>query len=586
MENQKTSLKDFVRPKRASLIGSVILALCGVFLGVLPYIAAYQLLMGLVSSQYVGTDVLIYAAVILGCFALQLLCHYASTAISHTAAFSITEDIRLSVTKKMLKMPLGYTQAKGSGYFKNTLMDELERMEYPLAHAIPETTSGVLLPLVIMITLFFMDWRMGLAVAVPAIVTLLFYLPMYLGIMNEFVDTYYGALNNMNSRVIEYISGIKEIKIFGRTKDAYSKYEGAIDQYKDSTLRLYFKMYLVTSPAMVLLSSILVSVLCVGGALYCAGTLSVSVYLFTIVISIAIGAPLLKLTEFMDNFFSIQNGMHMVQEILSAPEIVQNRQMYVDLPNHEVAFENVSFAYEDKEVLKDFSLVFHENQKTALVGPSGSGKTTIANLIARFWDVTEGKITMGGTDYRDIPLAQLMENINYVTQDPFLFNISIRENLKIGKPNATDDEVEAAAEAAQCAEFISKLEHGYDTIVGDAGAKLSGGQRQRLIIARAILRNAPILILDEATAFSDMENQQKLQLSLNALCKDKTLIIIAHRLSTILDCDQIAVVDNGRLSACGTHEELLQSSELYRNMWEVNQASIHWSVKSKEVETC
>ena len=230
--------------------------------------------------------------------------------------------------------------------------------------------------------------------------------------------------------------------------------------------------------------------------------------------------------------------------------------------------------------------MFHENQKTALVGPSGSGKTTIANLIARFWDVTEGKITMGGTDYRDIPLAQLMENINYVTQDPFLFNLSIRENLKIGKPNATDDEIEAAAEAAQCAEFISKLEHGYDTIVGDAGAKLSGGQRQRLIIARAILRNAPILILDEATAFSDMENQQKLQLSLNALCKDKTLIIIAHRLSTILDCDQIAVVDNGRLSACGTHEELLQTSELYRNMWEVNQASIQWSIKSKEVETC
>lgn len=486
----------------------------------------------------------------------------------------------------MLKMPLGYTQEKGSGYFKNTLMDELERMEYPLAHAIPETTSGVLLPFAIMIMLFILDWRMGLAVAVPAIATLLFYLPMYLGIMNEFVGTYYGALNNMNSRVIEYISGIKEIKIFGRTKDAYSKYEESIDQYKNSTLSLYYKMYLATSPAMVLLSSILISVLCVGGTLYCLGTLPASMYLFTIVISLAIGAPLLKLTEFMDNFFSIQNGMHMVEDILSAPEIIQSSQMHIDLPNHEIAFQHVSFAYDEKDVLKDFTLVFRENQKTALVGPSGSGKTTIANLIARFWDVTSGKITMGDIDYRDIPLAQLMENINYVTQDPFLFNLSIRENIKIGKPTATDEEVEAAAEAAQCTEFISKLEYGYDTLVGDAGSKLSGGQRQRIIIARAILRNAPILILDEATAFSDMENQQKLQMSLNALCKDKTLIIIAHRLSTILDCDQIVVVDDGRLNACGTHEELLKSSELYRNMWEISQASVRWSIKAEEVKTC
>lgn len=277
----------------------------------------------------------------------------------------------------------------------------------------------------------------------------------------------------------------------------------------------------------------------------------------------------------------------MVREVLSSPELTQTAAKRVNLDNHEIAFHNVSFSYDKKTVLKDISLVFRQGQKTALVGPSGAGKTTVANLIARFWDVSGGSITLGGVDYRDIPLEQLMENINYVNQDPFLFNMSIKENLLIGKPDAAEHDMIAAARAAQCHDFILRLDNGYDTIVGDAGTKLSGGERQRIIIARSILRDAPVLILDEATASADMENQQKLQASLSALCKNKTLILIAHRLSTVVDCDQIVVVNDGAVEAAGTHVNLLKTSELYQVMWKAHLESSNWSVgKGKEAEPC
>jgi ATP-binding cassette subfamily B protein len=428
---------------------------------------------------------------------------------------------------------------------------------------------------------------MGLTAFIPAACTLLFYLPIYAGIMNELEDTYYHALAATNGRVIEYINRIKEIKIFGRSNDAYGKFENAIEEYRSSTLRLYHKMQRATAPALVLLSSIPAGVLCVGGLLYSSNSLTPTLYLFCIVVSVCVGPPLLKFTEFMDNFYHIRNGASLVNTVLSAPELIQTDVQRVPLEGHEIVFDKVSFAYQEKSVLSGMSLVFREGRKTALVGPSGAGKSTVANLVARFWDAGGGTISLGGVDYRDIPLNQLMENINYVTQEPFLFNVSIRENLLVGKPDATENEVIRAARSARCDEFINELEHGYDTVAGDAGAKLSGGQRQRIIIACAILRNAPVLILDEATAFADMENQRKIQESLSELCRNKTLILIAHRLSTVTDCDQIAVIDEGKVSATGTHEALLESSSLYRRMWEAYVESAAWSAgKCPEASSC
>ena len=576
--------KDFTKEHIPIYGVSVLLAIGSVFFGLAPYYLVYRLLLDIVQGCSERT-VLQYALLILLALSLQILMHCLSTAISHKTAFSILKKIRLAVTEKMMRMPLGYTQTKGSGYFHSLLIDSIERLEYPLAHAIPETTSNVLLPISIIALLFSFDWRMGLSLLVPAGLTLLFYLPMYIGIMNEFAATYYTMLETMNGRVIEYIRGNKEIKIFGREDAALSKYDTSIDEYKTATLHLYNRMYIAASPSIVVLSSLLASVLSVGGFLYCAGSLSAHLYLFSVLVSVGIGTSLLKFTEFMDNFYYIKNGERLIDEVLSAPELQEPDTAARSIPSNEIALQHVSFAYEDVQVLHDISLVFPEKTKTAIVGPSGSGKTTVANLIARFWDVREGSLTIGGVAYRDISLDELMRRVSYVTQDTFLFNMSILENIRLGNPDASDEEVIEAAKKAYCHEFICALENGYDTMAGDDGAKLSGGQRQRIIIARAMLRNAPVLILDEATAYADMENQQKIQKSLEQLCKDKTLILIAHRLSTVTGCDQIIVMNNGTVAATGTHNELLKTSPLYAKLWDTHEQSRNWKLEREKGNT-
>lgn len=567
---------DFLKPYAGKYVASVSLAIAGVFFGLVPYYIAYRLLIGL-PAGYSYRELLVGTVLILVFFVLQLLTHNASTAISHKTAFRILEQVRGAITDKMLRLPLGELQAKGSGHFHHMLIDGTERLEYPLAHAIPETTSSVLLPLGIVSLLFAVDWRMALSVLLPAALTLLAYLPMYIGIMNEFANTYYTSLERMNGQIIEYIRGNKEIRIFGQEEKSYGRYTEAIRTYESSTLKLYHKMHIVAAPATVILSSILVAVLCTGGALYAQGQLSGYIFLLSVLLSVGIGASLLKFTEFMDNFYHLKNGKRLINSLLSAPELRDGAQEALE--NNRIELRNVSFAYEKEPVLRDVSLVFEEKQKVAIVGPSGAGKTTVANLLARFWDVTGGSITLGGVDYRDLSLSALMSKISYVTQDTFLFNLSVMENIRLGDPAASDAQVMQAARQAQCAEFIEALDDGYHTVVGNDGARLSAGQRQRIVIARAILKNTPILILDEATAYADMENQQKIQASLQALCQDKTLIIIAHRLTTVTGCDQIVVLEDGKVNAVGTHEELLGSCVLYQNMW-----NFHRSGQTEEAE--
>lgn len=567
---------DFLKPYAGKYVASVSLAIAGVFFGLVPYYIAYRLLIGL-PAGYSYRELLVGTVLILVFFVLQLLTHNASTAISHKTAFRILEQVRGALTDKMLRLPLGELQAKGSGHFHHMLIDGTERLEYPLAHAIPETTSSVLLPLGIVSLLFAVDWRMALSVLLPAALTLLAYLPMYIGIMNEFANTYYTSLERMNGQIIEYIRGNKEIRIFGQEEKSYGRYTEAIRTYESSTLTLYHRMHIVAAPATVILSSILVAVLCTGGALYAQGQLSGYIFLLSILLSVGIGASLLKFTEFMDNFYHLKNGKRLINSLLSAPELRDSAQEALE--NNRIELRNVSFAYEKEPVLRDVSLVFEEKQKVAIVGPSGAGKTTVANLLARFWDVTGGSITLGGVDYRDLSLSALMSKISYVTQDTFLFNLSVMENIRLGDPTASDAQVMQAARQAQCAEFIEALDDGYHTVVGNDGARLSAGQRQRIVIARAILKNTPILILDEATAYADMENQQKIQASLQALCQDKTLIIIAHRLTTVTGCDQIVVLEDGKVNAVGTHEELLGSCVLYQNMW-----NFHRSGQTEEAE--
>lgn len=567
---------DFLKPYAGKYIASVALAIAGVLFGLVPYYITYRLLIGL-PYGYSYPELLAGALLILSFFVLQLLLHNLSTAISHKTAFRILEQVRGAITDKMLRLPLGKLQAKGSGHFHHMLIDGTERLEYPLAHAIPETTSSVLLPMGIVSLLFTVDWRIALSVLIPAVLTMLFYLPMYIGIMNEFEKTYYAAQERMNGQIIEYIRGNKEIRIFGQEEKSYGRYSRAIRSYESSTLKLYHRMHIVAAPATVILSSIMVAVLCTGGVLYVQGQLSGHIFLLSVLLSVGIGAPLLKFTEFMDNFYHLKNGKRLINSILSAPELRDGTREVPE--NNRIEMDSVSFAYEKEPVLRDVSLVFEEKQKVAIVGPSGAGKTTIANLLSRFWDATGGSITLGGVDYRDLSLSDLMSRISYVTQDTFLFNLSVMDNIRLGDPGASDTQVMAAARQAQCAEFIEALEYGCHTVVGNDGERLSAGQRQRIVIARAILKNTPILILDEATAYTDMENQHKIQASLQELCRDKTLVIIAHRLTTVTGCDKIVVLENGEVKAVGTHEELLDSCSLYKDMWD-----FHQSGQAEEVE--
>lgn len=453
--------RDFLKPYKKAYISSIALAVIGVFFGLVPYYIAYHLLVN-IQTPLSYREIFLAAVFMLMAFILQLAMHNASTAISHKTAFRILEQMRIAITDKMLRMPMGYMQVQGAGHFHHILIDGTERLEYPLAHAIPEISSNVLIPAGIIGLLFVVDWRMALSVLVPATLTLLFYLPMYIGIMNEFANTYYAALENMNGRIIEYIRGNKEIKIFGQEKEAYTKYEESIQKYKSSTLKLYRRMYAAAAPSLVLLSSIIVSVLCVGGYLYAQAHLSGNVFLFSVLLSLGTGTSLLKFTDFMDNFYHIRNGKRLINEVLSAPELPElNEDNKGQVPSgNQIELRNVSFAYEKETVLQNISLVFQEKEKVAIVGPSGAGKTTIANLLARFWDVSEGSILIGGVDYRNLPLSSLMTRISYVTQDTFLFNLSILENIRLGNPSATDEQVIAAATQAQCAEFIDALQEG------------------------------------------------------------------------------------------------------------------------------
>lgn len=480
-KDKNNKFMDYAYAQIDQYIMSVIIAMIGVFFGLLPYFLIYKLLIEILNKG--DQQILIqYCIYILLSFSLQIIMHSISTAISHKTAFHILKEIRLTIMEKIIKLPLGFTQQKGSGYFHNLLVDSMERLEYPLAHAIPETTSNVLMPIGIITIIFYKDWRLGLSLLIPTIITFALYLPMYVGIMNQFANTYYKALETMNGRIIEYIRGNKEVKIFGTEEIAYSRYEESIDYYKDSTLKLYNRMFFVMSPPLVILSSLFIPVLIVGGYLYTSHSISASLYLFTILLSFGIGNSLLKFTEFMDNFYHIKNGARLINELLSQEELYEPINNEFKIMNHEIKMKNVDFSYEIVKVLKQVTLTFPENKKTAIVGPSGSGKSTIANLLARYWDVDNGIIELGGLNYKEMTLAQLMNHINYVSQEPFLFNMSIMDNIRIGNMNATNEEIIHVAKMTHCHSFIEQLEDQYDTVVGNQGIKLSGGQRQMITI--------------------------------------------------------------------------------------------------------
>ena len=479
-----------------------------------------------------------------------------------------------------MRSPLGYVLSETAGNLKSVIVDRVETIELPLAHMIPEGISNLLLPVCVFAYLLVMNWKIALAALVCVPVGVVVYTVMMRNYSSQY-DKYMKSSNHVNSVIIEYTEGIQVIKAFNQSTDSYQKYADSVSDFKEFTLDWFRSTWGLMNLGAAILPSTLLGVLPVGILLYLSAELTPAEFTLAIILSMSIIGPVSWFNNAVNDFKSIQYAIKDVNAVLDMPELEES-EVPVKLKNYQIELQNVNFSYnvKDGDVLHELSLVVPEDSFTALVGPSGGGKSTVARLIARFWDVTGGKITIGGKDIQDIPFGQLSQTISYVSQDNFLFNCSLFENIRIGKPDATDEEVRVAARAAQCDEFIARLEKGWDTPAGEAGGRLSGGERQRIAIARAILKNAPIVILDEATAFTDPENEAQLQESIAALTKGKTLLVIAHRLTTIKEADKIVVLKSGKVQAQGTQEQLLDSSPLYREMWNAHIGAKNWSATS------
>ena len=438
-------------------------------------------------------------------------------------------------------------------------------MEVPLAHIIPEMTSNLLVPIAIIIYLFVLDWRMALV----SLITIPIGMLCYMAQMKEYPKKY-GAVvqasKYMSATTVEYINGIEVIKAFNQSAASYGKFTQAVRQSVDLMLDWMKSTQGYSALMMTIWPAVLIGVLPVGCLFYMNGSLSAPDFITIAILSLGIMGPLVAAIFLTDDFSKIATITGEITAVLSEPDLDRPSQRK-NLKGLDISLRDVTFAYKDTQVLNGITLDIKQGTTTALVGPSGSGKSTIAKLIASYWDVGGGHITIGGVDAKELPPEQVMDLIGYVSQDNFLFNLSVRENIRMGKPDATQEEIIAAAKAAACHDFIMALPDGYQTVVGEGGSTLSGGEKQRISIARALLKDAPIVLLDEATASLDPENEVLIQQAISALVAEKTVIVIAHRLQSIMSADNILVLEDGRVAESGTHEQLLAAGRIYANLW-------------------
>ena len=588
MKQQKESwvkiLFSFASPCKGKMTLSVLCAILSVAGGFIPFWAVYEILLAFINQTVTLDGILFWCLVGAAGYLIRCVCYGTSTILAHISAYTILQGIRLKIANRLMKAPLGEVMGRQIGYLKNIIMDKVEDLEPPLAHMIPELTSNLLLPIAIFVWMLAIDWRMGLAVLIAPILAMI---PMFFLMRNynSQYAAYMEANNHVNSIIIEYVEGIEVVKAFNQSTSSYEKFVGAVQSFKEFTLAWFKSTWKTMNLMMAIMPTTLLGVLPVGLLLVQNGSISPAELAMGIILSLSIVGPLMKATTFINEAKSMEFAVEAANELLNLP-ILPDSGKIVSIPHNDIVLDRVFFSYdgsEQNDVLQGVSLKMPEGSFTALVGPSGGGKSTVARLIARFWDVTGGSITIGGKNIKELSIRQLSEMVSFVTQDNFLFNCSLKENIRLGNPNATDEEVYAAARAACCDEFIAHLDKGYDTPAGDAGKRLSGGEKQRIAIARAILKNAPIVILDEATAFTDPQNEDKIQKSIMALSKGKTLLVIAHRLSTIQNADQIVVLKKGQIVDLGKQEELLNRCPLYADMWKAHIGAKNWSVSKKEV---
>ena len=562
---------DIIKKHIGAIIFPVIVAILGVACGILPYFAIASIVTQLINGVTDYRVFLPHVVLIFAGLAGSIIGHSISTIGSHNLAFSIIEDTRKQVVEKLSRLSMGTIEEKSSGKWSQFMVETVDKMEQPIAHVIPEVLANVIIPIVIVVIIFLLNWKIALANLVTLPLGMLFSMLM----MKDYEaksKRYIEASKKMNAAAVEYIQGIKVIKAFNKSASSYDKFQKAVEDNRDSMLDWYLSVCFAMVAAMEVLPSTLLVVLPVGLYLFMTGGIAIPTLIMCVLLSYASYKPLLKAMAYTDAMANVRVVFGEIKSVLDLPELVRSNTA-PDPQGYDVRFENVVFGYGDgtadsAKVFDGLNLTAKEGELTAIVGSSGSGKSTIAKLLAGFWNIDSGHITIGGADIGSMSLERNMQLVTYVSQENFLFNKTIRENLKMAKEDATDAEIEAACTKASIHDFIKSLSDGYDTNAGNAGSKFSGGERQRLTIARALLKDSPIVVLDEATAYSDPENEAIIQQSIDNLVKNKTVIMIAHRLSTIVNADKILVLDKGKIAAEGTHTELLQRSPLYQKMWQ------------------
>lgn len=571
-------LAEFAGTHKSLYTASVFLAICGVACSIVPYVIMGDMVSGLIDGdrqwEHYLQEGLVMAAFWMG----RVIFHALSTTCSHKATFHVLGNIRKQVCGKLAKVPLGRVKDTPSGSLKNIIVERVDSIETTLAHILPEFTANLLAPVAVFFYLCVIDWRMALVSLISLPLGLLAYMGMMIGYEESFKNTV-TKTRILNDTAVEYIGGIEVIKAFGKAQNSYEKFKVAAKEGADCYIEWMRRCNVFFSIAMVLFPCTALSVVPIGGLFLKNASLSVQDFVLCLILSLGLIAPLITVMSYSDDISKLKTILGEVTDVLSWEELNRPARDVKKPEDFSVTLENVTFGYKDQEVLHGINMQIRQGTVNALVGPSGSGKSTIAKLIASLWDTKGGSIKIGGADIREMSLEEYNRRVAYVSQDNYLFNDTIRENIRMGNRNATDAQVEEAARKSGCHEFIMQLENGYDTVVGDAGGHLSGGERQRIAIARAMLKDAPIVILDEATAYTDPENEALIQASVAKLVRGKTLIVIAHRLSTIVDADRIFVINGGRVTEEGTHRELLANGKLYARMW-----NSHISVKDSGKE--
>lgn len=562
-------LGEYINPYKGKYVASILLSVLAVACSLLAYGFSGKM-MGEVFDGKVAIGVITAdIAVIALCKVLYILLLNASTWLSHHATYDTLQNIRRALTEKMIRMPLGYFEEQGSGRLKTVLVDRIEGMENTLAHLFPELTANLFVPLALFVWMFFLDWRMALIILIWIIGGMLF----FCGMMNGYTEKYAGqiaAAKGMNQAVIEYVDGIEVIKTFNQTDVCYKNYENAVFHNAQYCIDWTKETQIFNSLVMAITPISIFPTLIAGLYFWNTGSLTITNFFLFMILALGVYGPMEKAVGYFDQMAQMGTIAGEIKEILDYQELKRLGNAS-DEGNLELQMKEIAFGYAKQagEALSGISFKVPKGTMLALVGPSGSGKSTIAKLLAGYWDPKEGQITIGGRDMREFSQEKLNQLIACVDQETFLFETTILENIRMGRPNATDAEVMEAAKRAGCDEFIRALPQGYDTPAGAAGGRLSGGEKQRIAIARAMMKDAPIMILDEATASADPENEAFIQQALSEAAKDKTLIMVAHKLATIVKADQIAYVEGGRIKKIGTHEELLKECPEYAAMWKI-----------------